>query len=395
MTTDRRPSSRLDGMKESQIREMTRLALECGAINLSQGFPDFEPPAEIREAAARAIDAGGNQYSVTWGIASLREAIATSYRERFSPHFDWVDPEKHVTVTCGVTEGIVDALMATLDPLDEVIIIEPAHENYGPAARFAGAVPRFVPLPAPDYALDAGQLERAVTSRTKAILLNAPHNPTGRVFTAEELEGMASLCRRHDLVLITDEIYDRILYDDRVHVPPATLPGMAERTITVSGLGKTYAVTGWRLGFVVAPEPWSTALRTVHDFLTICAPAPLQEAALAAFRLPESYYDRQLVEYHERREAMLDALAKSGFRASRPEGAYYVLADYDAWDFSEDAETFARWLTREVGVAVVDGSSFYETPGEGRRVVRFAFAKKLETIAAARERLVAGFESKR
>lgn len=395
MVTRHSPSSRLAGLKQSQIREMTRLALEFGAINLSQGFPDFAPPLEIREAAARAVMDGTNQYTITWGLPSLRRKLAALYRDRYSPHFDWVDPDEHVTVCCGVSEGITASLMATIERGDEVIIIEPAHENYGPAVRFAGGTPVFVPLLPPDYALDVGRIGAAVTTATKAILCNSPHNPSGRVFTHQELAELARLCKKKDLLAVTDEIYDRILYDGRSHIPLATLPDMAERTITVGGLGKTFAVTGWRLGHVVAAEPWSTAVRTVHDFSTICAPAPLQEAAAVALELPESFYAKQTADYHRRRELLLRILADSGFRATRPEGAYYVLADYEGWNDPRDGREFAYWLTREVGVAVVSGASFYETPGHGDRCVRFAFAKKLETLAAVRERLVKAFARRR
>lgn len=392
MTTDLRPASRLGGIAESFIREMTRLALDHGAINLGQGFPDFGTPAEVRAAAAQAILNEHNQYAITWGIRPLREAVADSLRRRFAPGFDWVDPEQHVTITCGVTEGIVAALMASVEPGDEVIIIEPAHENYAPAARFAGGMPVFVPLLPPDYPLDFDRLLAAISPRTKVIIVNTPHNPSGRVFTQAEMEGLATLCLEYDLLAVTDEIYDRILYDGRAHIPLATLPGMAERTVTIGGLSKTFAVTGWRLGYAVAQEPWSTALRTVHDFTTICAPTPLQHAGVAAYALPESFYEAQLADYHRRRDEMMSILDAAGFDARLPEGAYYVLAGYEAWDFPGDADEFARWLTREVGVAVVAGSSFYATPGLGTRQVRFAFAKKAETLAAARERLVRGFE---
>lgn len=394
MTTDLRPASRLGGMTESQIREMTRLALDHGAINLAQGFPDFGTPIEVRAAAAQAVLNDLNQYAVTWGIRPLREAIAEDLRRRYAPAFDWVEPERHVTVTVGVTEGIVSTLMAAVEPGDEVIIIEPAHENYAPATRFAGGGPVFVPLLPPDYPLDLDRLWAAVSPRTKAIVVNTPHNPSGRVFTAAEMEGIAVLCHEHDLLAVTDEIYDRILYDGRLHIPLATLPGMAERTVTIGGLSKTFAITGWRLGYAVAPEPWSTALRTIHDFTTICAPTPLQHAAVAAYALPESFYEAQLADYHWRRDEMMSILQAAGFEARVPEGAYYVLAGYEAWDFPGDAADFSRWLTREVGVAVVPGSSFYATPGLGRREVRFAFAKKAETLAAARERLVRGFEAR-
>lgn len=403
--TLRRPAGRLDGLIESQIREMTRLAIAHGAVNCAQGFPDFGTPEPVRRAAAEAIMADHNQYAITWGVPALREAIAASYRARFAPHFDWVDPERHVTVTCGVTEAVTVALMALLEPGDEVIVLEPAHENYAPAARFAGGRAVGVPLLAPDFALDVDRLAAAVGPRTKALILNAPHNPTGRVFTRAELDAVAALCIARDLVAITDEIYDRIVYEPHVHVPLATLPGMRERTITLSGCSKTFAVTGWRLGYAVAPEPWSHALRTVHDFTTICAPTPLQHAAAAALALPESFFADQRAAYAVRRSAMLDIVRTSGFTCTAPEGAYYLLCRFDAWRFdrirdrdgvhvangSGDSDAFARWLTEHVGVAVVAASSLYVTPGLGRDEVRFAFAKKAETLESVRQRLSTGF----
>ncbi|MCC7019811.1 MAG: aminotransferase class I/II-fold pyridoxal phosphate-dependent enzyme [Ardenticatenales bacterium] len=403
--TLRRPAGRLDGLIESQIREMTRLAIAHDAVNCAQGFPDFGTPEPVRRAAVEAIMADHNQYAITWGVPALREAIAASYRARFAPHFDWVDPERHVTVTCGVTEAVTVALMALLEPGDEVIVLEPAHENYAPAARFAGGRAVGVPLLAPDFALDVDRLAAAVGPRTKALILNAPHNPTGRVFTRAELDAVAALCIARDLVAITDEIYDRIVYEPHVHVPLATLPGMRERTITLSGCSKTFAVMGWRLGYAVAPEPWSHALRTVHDFTTICAPTPLQHAAAAALALPESFFADQRAAYAVRRSAMLDIVRASGFTCTAPEGAYYLLCRFDAWRFdrirdrdgvhvasgSGDSDAFARWLTEHVGVAVVAASSLYVTPGLGRDEVRFAFAKKAETLESVRQRLSTGF----
>ncbi|MEO8084788.1 MAG: aminotransferase class I/II-fold pyridoxal phosphate-dependent enzyme, partial [Ardenticatenales bacterium] len=387
----RRPAGRLNGMIESQIREMTRLAIAHGAINCAQGFPDFGTPEPIRRAAAEAILADHNQYAITWGVPALRTAIARSYADRFPGHFDWVDPERHVTVTCGVTEAVTVALMALLEPGDEVIVLEPAHENYAPAARFAGGRAVGVALEGPDYALDPARLAAAVSPRTKALILNAPHNPTGRVFTRAELEAVAVLCIERDLVAITDEIYDRIVYAPHEHVPLATLPGMRERTITLSGFSKTFAVTGWRLGFAVAPEPWSHALRTVHDFTTICAPTPLQHAAAAAMDLPAAFFTEQRDAYAVRRATMLSILAANGFTCRAPEGAYYCLCRYDAWSFDGDSDAFARWLTQAVGVAVVAASSLYVTPGLGRDEVRFAYAKKAETLAEVGARLAVGF----
>ena len=373
-------AKRLDGMRESFIREMTRLALAHNAINLSQGFPDYDPPSEVIEAAKTAIGSGLNQYGITWGTPALRQAIAQVMQNRYGLTFD---PDQHITVTCGVTEAIAVILMSLLDPGDEVIVIEPFHEGYQPQIKFAGGTPRFVALEAPDYALDLDKLRAAFNNRTKAIMLNTPHNPTGRVFTRAELEGVAQLCQRFDAVAITDEIYDRIIYDGRQHIPLATLPGMAERTITVGGFGKTYAVTGWRLGYVCALEPYIGAIRTVHDFTTICAPTPLQAAAVVALNLPESYYTQLVQAYTERRALIMPALEALRFKTHTPEGAYYAMADFSAWNFDGDDFAFARWMPAHLGVAVVPGSSFYGTPGLGNSTVRFAFAKKLDTLNAA------------
>lgn len=379
-----RPATRLDGFGQSTIREMTRLALAHGAVNLSQGFPDFPPPPEIVAAAHAALDRGENQYTVTWGIPALREAIARTMRARHGLAFD---PDRHVVVTCGVTEAICAAVLAIVDPGDEVVIVEPFHENYLPAVRFAGGREVYVPLEPPRWELDPDRLRRAFGPRTRAILLNTPHNPSGRVFTREELEGVARLCREFGAIAITDEIYDRILYDGREHVPIATLDGMAERTVTIGGLGKTFAVTGWRLGHACAPEPLAGAIRTVHDFLTICAPAPLQHAAVAALDLPASYDEQVRAEYTARRDRMVEIATGAGFRASTPEGATYVLADFSAVDRTRDDVAFARFLTAEARVAVVPGSSFYGTPGLGRSTVRFAFAKRAGTLDEAERRL--------
>ena len=395
MTSRGKTAAKLEQLSESWIREMTRIALECGAINLSQGYPDFDPPREVREAAAKAVLEGPNQYAITWGLAELREAIAGDLKSRYAPQFDWLDPDLNITITCGVTEGIVAALMAIADPGDEVIIIEPAHENYTPAVRFAGARPVYVPLLPPHYALDVERLEAAVTTRSKAVILNTPHNPSGRVLGREELDGVARICIEHDLVAVTDEIYDRILYDGREHIPLATLPEMDKRTITVGGLSKTFAITGWRLGFFVAREPWATGTRTVHDFTTICAPTPLQAAGAAAYSLGEEFYARQLDDYHARRDLMMEILPAAGFTpAGTPEGAYYIMAGYEEWGHPGESNDFALWLAKEVGVAVVGGSHFYHTPGLGEREVRFAFAKKLETLEEARDRLLEGIKAK-
>jgi len=378
------PARRLDTIRESTIREMTRLAIENEAINLSQGFPDFPAPAELKQAAIEAIRGEFNQYAITWGVPALRQAIAAKMQQRYDM---MVDPDRHVTVTCGVTEGIVSSLMAVTNPGDEVVIVEPFHENFLPAVLFAGGTPVFVALEPPAYELDVDRLRQVFTNRTRAIIINTPHNPTGRVFTREELQGLADLCQEFNVLAITDEIYEHIIYDGHTHVPLATLPGMTERTITIGGMSKTFAVTGWRLGYVVAMEPWSTALRTVHDFTTICAPAPLQHAAIVAMGFGDDYYRQMQEDYAARRKIMMETLEETGFLAQPPEGAYYVMADFSPLNFHGDDHAFAHWLTTQVGVAVVPGSSFYYTPGLGRNSVRFAFPKQLQTLEEAGNRL--------
>jgi len=380
----RKTATRLNGLRESVIREMTRLAMAHNAINLAQGFPDFPPPPEILNAAHQALDAGHNQYTITWGLPELRRRISAKMQTRYGLNYDL---DRHISITCGVSEAIVASVLGVADPGDEVILIEPFHENYLPAVIFAQATPVFVPLEPPDYTLDPDRLRRAFSNRTRAVILNSPHNPTGRVFTRAELESVARLCLEFDVVAITDEIYDHITYDGRLHIPLASLDGMFERTITISGLGKTFAVTGWRLGYACAPEPLTTALRTVRDFITICAPAPLQHAAAVALDLPEAYYLQLTRGYTERRARMMTILAENGFHAQPPEGAYYVMSDFSGWGFEGDDSAFARYLTQQVGVAVVPGSSFYFTKGLGRGLVRWAFAKKLETLEAVAERL--------
>ncbi|MEK9161690.1 MAG: aminotransferase class I/II-fold pyridoxal phosphate-dependent enzyme [Chloroflexota bacterium] len=377
-------AKRLSGLRESFIREMTRLAITHNAINLSQGFPDFDPPREVIDAAHRALDSGSNQYTITWGIPPLRQALSAKMKHWYGLDFD---PDQDITVTCGVTEAISATFMSLLDAGDEVIIIEPYHEGYAPEVIFAGGVPRFVALTEPDYTLDLDQLRKAFNSRTKAIIVNTPHNPTGHVFTRAELEGIAKLCQEFNIVAITDEIYEHIVYDDRQHIPLASIDGMADRTVTISGFSKTFAATGWRLGFAFARGALSKAVRTVHDFTTICAPAPLQAAAVSALNLPDTYYAQVKTDYAQRRETIMSILLESNFIARPPEGAYYILADFGKWNFVGDDYDFARWLPQTLGVAVVPASCFYGTPNMGKRQVRFAFAKKLETLNAAGERL--------
>lgn len=377
-------ATRVRTFTESVIRGMTRECLKYGGVNLAQGFPDFDPPEEIKEAAVRAIREGYNQYAVTWGSPNLRRAIAEKVEA-----FNGIptDPEKNLVVTCGATEAMIASLLATVNPGDEVIVFEPFYENYGPDAVLSGATPRYVPLLGPQRLFDRRELESAFTSRTRAIIVNTPHNPTGKVFTREELEFIAGLCRQHDVVAVTDEIYEHILYDKARHVSLGSLPGMSERTITISGLSKTYSVTGWRLGYTVACETLTDAIRKVHDFLTVGAPAPLQEAAAVALRLPESYYRGLQRDYTGRRDILYRALQKAGFRCALPEGAYYILADFEDLDPAPDTE-FALRLVREVGVAGVPGSSFYHHPALGKRQIRFTFSKREETLQEGARRLL-------
>ena len=382
------PAERVNAFTESVIREMTRLCESYDGINLAQGFPDFPAPHEIKEAAVQAIRADENQYAITWGEASLRHAIA---RKMASYNHIPCDPETDITVTCGATEAMISTLLALVDPGDEVIIFEPFYENYRPDAILSAARPIFVPLRAPDFSLDRERMREAFARRPRAIIINTPQNPSGHVFNRDELEFIAGLCQQHGVLAITDEIYEYILYDGRRHVSMASLPGMAERTVTISGLSKTYSVTGWRIGYAVAAPHQTAAIRKVHDFLTVGAPHPLQEAGAVALGLPESYYRQLLMDYAQRREQAVTALQDAGFGCSAPQGAYYVMCDFSAVarriGFAGDDTDFARWLVREHGVAGVPGSSFYHDPARGRHLIRFAFCKKPETLKLAAERL--------
>jgi aminotransferase len=379
-----RSSEKAGRFTESVIREMTRLAQLHGAVNLSQGFPDFAAPEELKEAARQAIAEDVNQYAVTWGAKSLRDAIAAKFERLYGVP---VDPDRQVTVTCGSTEAMIATLMATLDAGDEIISFEPFYENYGPDAILSGATPRFVRLTPPDWTFDPAELERAFSERTRAIIVNTPHNPTGKVFTRAELEQIAALCREHDALAITDEIYEHILYDGATHVPMAMLPGMSDRTITINGMSKTYSVTGWRVGWAIAPPVVSNAIRKVHDFLTVGAAAPLQEAGARALALPDAYYQGLASGYARRRERLLGTLERVGFRVYTPGGAYYVMTDTTGLGWDDDV-AFARHLVEEIGVAVVPGSSFYLDPKDGARQVRFAFCKKDATLDEAERRLL-------
>jgi aminotransferase len=367
---------------ESVIRGMTRLAQQHDAINLAQGFPNFPTPELLKEAAARAVRDDINQYAITWGAARLRQALAARYSDWYGMR---VDPQAHLTVTCGATEAMAATLLAIVDPGDEVVVLEPFYENYGPDAILCEARPVFVAL-RPGEPLDLGRLAAACSPRTRAIVINTPNNPAGRVLTRTELEGVAELCRRYDAWAVTDEIYEHIRYDGP-HIPIATLDGMADRTITISGGSKTFSITGWRIGWIVAPAAVSDAIRKVHDFLTVGAPAPLQEAvAVALEELPPSYYSGLSEEYRRRRDILVPALQEAGFRCIPPEGAYYVLADFSGLSDLNDVE-FSRWLTAEIGVAPVPGSSFFSEPGLGADLVRFAFCKTDDLLLAAAERL--------
>jgi aminotransferase len=367
---------------ESVIREMTRLANAHEAVNLSQGFPDFPAPEAIKLEAARAVMADINQYAITWGAKRLRDALVAKQRRFTGLSFD---PEREVAVCCGSTECMAATMLALVDPGDEVIVFEPYYENYGPDAILSGARPRFVRLREPDWAFDPAELEAAFNDRTRAIVVNTPNNPTGKVFTHAEMESIAALCRKWNVVAITDEIYEHIVYEGE-HVSMATLEGMRERTVTISGLSKTWSVTGWRIGWCLAPPAITDAIRKVHDFLTVGAPAPLQEAAAVALAMPDDYYARLVDGYREKRAYLVPALAEAGFRVFEPKGAYYCMTDISGFGFDDDV-TFARFLVTDVGVAGVPGSSFYSDPASGRQRLRFHFARKRETLAAAVERL--------
>ncbi len=368
---------------ESVIREMTRLALQHGAVNLSQGFPDFPAPAEIKRAAQDAIAADINQYAITWGAKPFRQAIAENFRRTQGVA---VDPEQEITVCCGSTEAMMSSMLAIINPGDEVVVFEPFYENYGPDAILSGATPRFVKLRAPDWTFDPKELAAAFGPSTKAIILNSPNNPTGKVFERAELESIRDLCVRWNAFAITDEIYEHMLYDGARHISMATLDGMRERTITINALSKTYSVTGWRVGWAIAPPEVTAAIRKVHDFLTVGAAAPLQQAGALAMQSPPSYYESLAREYALRRDRLMGILTSAGFRCFLPRGAYYIMTDISAFGFPDDV-AFAKYLVKEIGVAAVPGSSFYNDPADGRNHLRFTFCKTEKTFQAAAERL--------
>lgn len=377
-------SAKAGQFKESVIREMTRLFLTHGGadgVNLAQGFPDFAAPDAMKNAACRAIQDDINQYAITWGARSLREAIAAKTEHTYGAR---PDPEREITVACGATEAMMAALLALTDPGDEVIVFEPFYENYGPDAILSGARPRFVRLRAPDWHFDEDELASAFNDRTRAIIINTPHNPTGKVFTRAELEQIAYLCQKWNVTAITDEIYEHLVYEGQ-HVRIADLPGMGERTVTITGLSKTYSATGWRIGWLIAPPEATVAIRRVHDFLTVGAAAPLQEGAAVALGFPDSYYENLARHYREKRDTLLTTLADVGLAAPTPRGAYYVLTDATAWlaelNLPDDV-SLARYLVTQCGIAIVPGSSFFQSGG-GRNLIRFCYCKKPETLARA------------
>ena len=376
-------SAKARSFTESIIRDMTRVCLRHKGVNLSQGFPDFAAPMEIKEAAANAIFADANQYAITWGTPNLRQAIAekVSWNNSFT-----VDPEKEITVCCGATECMIASLMAVVDPGEEVIVFEPFYENYGPDTILCGAKPRFITLHEPDWHFDEKELAKAFNDKTKAIILNTPNNPTGKVFSREELQFIADLCLKWGVLAVTDEIYEHILYDGTEHVSMASLPGMREQTITINSISKTYSLTGWRVGWVVAPANLTASVRKVHDFLTVGAAHPLQEAAAAALRIDRSYYAALAEEYRQRRDFLLPVLEEMGFRVYRPKGAYYIMTDIRHFGFADDVAC-SYYLVENFGVATVPGSAFYSRTELGKTKIRFAFPKKLETLQMAAERL--------
>ncbi len=376
-------SDKASRFTESVIREMTRLAMKHGAVNLAQGFPDFPAPAEIKQAAKDAIDRDINQYAITWGAKSLRNAITAKFAQTQGIT---LDPEREITVCCGSTEAMMSSMMAIINPGDEVIVFEPFYENYGPDAILSGASPRFVKLHPPDWSFDRDELARAFTPRTKSLILNTPNNPTGKVFSRAEMEYIRDLVVRAKAFVITDEIYEHILFDGAEHISMASLEGMRDRTITINGMSKTYAVTGWRVGWAIAAPEVTSAIRKVHDFLTVGAAAPLQEAGALALQLPQSYYEKLAETYRVKRDFIVELLTKAGFRCFVPRGAYYVMTDISAFGYADDVE-FARYLVEKIGVAVVPGSSFFNDPADGKSIVRFTFCKTEQTLRAAAERL--------
>ena len=378
-----RSAKRVSSFADSVFGEMTRLAKLHNAVNLSQGFPDFEAPQAIKDAACTAIQAEQNQYAPPYGTLALREAIAQDFTRRYGVP---VDPDEQVTVCCGSTEAMMAAMLACVDPGDEVIVFEPFYENYGPDAILAGAEPKYVRMREPEWRFDPDELKKAFSNRTRAIVINSPNNPTGKVFTVKELMLIAELCQKWDVLAISDEIYERIIFNGHAHVPMASIPGMADRTITTGGLSKTYSVTGWRIGWAITPPSLTGGIRKLHDYLTVAAPTPFHDAGVSALSLPDSFYSTLTADYQRKRDLMLDILGRHGFTAYVPGGAYYVMADVKRFGFSSDSE-FAQYLVKEIGVATVPGSSFYIDPAAAPQSVRFCFSKLDDTLYEADKRL--------
>ena len=378
-----RSARRVSSFADSVFGEMTRLARLHNAVNLSQGFPDFEAPQTIKDAACVAIQAEQNQYAPPYGTQAFRDTIAADFTRRYGVP---VDPDEQVTVCCGSTEAMMASMLACIDPGDEVIVIEPFYENYGPDAILAGAEPKYVRLREPEWRFDPDELTKAFTNRTRAIVINSPNNPTGKVFTRDELQLIADLCQRWDVLAISDEIYERIVYAGHAHVPMASIPGMADRTITTNGLSKTYSVTGWRMGWAISPPSLTGGIRKMHDFLTVAAPSPFHDAGVAAMSMPDHFYTQLAADYQAKRDLMLDILGRHGFTSYQPGGAYYVMADVSRFGFASDSE-FAHYLVKEIGVATVPGSSFYIDPAAAPKTVRFCFSKRDETLHEADRRL--------
>lgn len=381
--TFKHASARASLFQESVIREMSRLALQHKAVNLAQGLPDFACPAELKEAVTRATLDNVNQYAITWGDKLLRQAIAEKTK-RFQG-ID-IDPESEITVCCGATEAMVATMMALIDPGDEVIVFEPFYENYGPDSILSGAVPRYVRMRAPDWSFDEAELARAFNDKTRAVIINTPHNPTGKVFNRQEMQAIAALCQKWGVLAITDEIYEHILFDDNEHISMATLPGMRDLTVTINSLSKTYSVTGWRVGWAIASPELTLPIRKVHDFLTVGAPAPLQRAGVTAVNMPQVYYDELKQEYADRRKYMLETLYMIGVPYTNPQGAYYAFCDISSFGFKSDLD-FTKHLVKDIGVAVVPGGSFFGDSPIKHNYVRFCFSRQDETLSAARERL--------
>tara|TARA_Y100000758_G_scaffold285008_1_gene234820 strand:+ start:356 stop:1552 length:1197 start_codon:yes stop_codon:yes gene_type:complete len=382
-----RLSEKAESFTESVIREMTRKAMINNAINLSQGFPDFAAPAVVKQAAIDAINADINQYAITWGSKSIRDAIVSKFGEQTGVQ---IDSERELTVTCGATEAMIATLLALVNPGDEVVVFEPFYENYGPDSVLSGATPRYVSLEPPNWTMDISELEAAFNDKTKAVIINTPNNPTGKVFSLPELEEIARLCRQYDVIAITDEIYDQIIYGEPdaplVHHSLMTIDGMRDRTVVINGMSKSYSVTGWRVGWTIAEPAITEAIRKVHDFLTVGAAAPLQEAGAIALSLPDSYYQELADDYRARRDLLCQALDDTGFGFTVPDGSYYVMADISAFGYPNDV-AFSDFLVEKIGIAVVPGSSFYSEAERGSQQVRFAFCKRRETLEAAASRL--------